>query len=159
MRGGEGFLPLALRTYTKDLQGVRYVRVTDLPGHSLEAVRYAEIQRLHAVANTADDVVMMMLPGIELVAVGAVAKIAAAHQGDFLHRGQAPINRHQIAHALFHQAVQFLRGKRTVFARENFEDRLPGLRDAMMMIAQRLKRCVELGLRGRVLMGHARPAR
>ena len=124
------------------------IRIADLPGHSLEAVCHAQIERSHSMARAADDVMMVMLAGVELIAIGAIAKIAPAHERDFLHRRQTTVNGDQIAHAAFHAPMQFFRRKGAMLARQYLKDRLPRLGDTVMVVAQSLQRAVELRVGG-----------
>jgi len=155
MRRSFRLLALALRADAKNLQRVRDIGIADLTGHALQTIGHAKVERLDAMAGSADDVVMMMLAGIELVPVGAVAEIAAADERDLFHGGETAIHRDQIAHALFHPTMQLFRGEWPMFASQDFQNRFSRFRDAMLMIAQSLEGALELGLRGRMLVGHA----
>src|SRR5207249_4242583 len=86
---------LALRANAEDLQRVRHICVAKLPRHALEPIGHAEVERLDAMTGATDDVVMMMVAGVELVAIRAVAEIASAHEIDLLHRRDAAIHSHQ----------------------------------------------------------------
>jgi hypothetical protein len=77
------------------------------------------------VASPADDVVVMVLTGIDLVPVGAVTEVATTEHANFLHCGEGSIDGDEIAFVLSEAFVQFLRGERTVFAAENTQHRAP----------------------------------
>jgi hypothetical protein len=75
----------ALRTRAKDLQRVGDVLVAHFPRHPLQFAHCTEIEHLDAAADTADDVVMVVLTLVDLVSVGIIAKIAPTDDTDLFH--------------------------------------------------------------------------
>jgi hypothetical protein len=57
----------------------------------------------------ANDVVMVVVSRIEFIPVGAIAKVAPADEIDLLHRGEAAVDRHQVADALHLSRATLLR--------------------------------------------------
>jgi hypothetical protein len=88
------------------------------------------MDRLDAFTNATDDMVMVIVAGIEFVAVGAVAEIAPADERDFLHGSERSVNGHEIAQFGFQAPVKIFSGKRAVLSREDREDRGARLRKA-----------------------------
>ncbi len=138
----------------EDFERVGDVLITHLPREAFEAVGHAEVERMHAAAGAADDVMVMMLAVVEFVAVGAVAKIAPPQHADFLHRLERAIDRDDVALLRAQLSMQLLGAKRPVLLHENREHRLARFGDAQIVGAQFFNRVSEGGVGLGVMVGH-----
>ena len=145
---------LALRADTENLQQVRDLGIAHLPRHALQSVGHANIQRLCLVAGAANDVVVMMLAGVDLVAIGPIAEIAAPDDGALFHRREAAVDRHQVATAFLHPPVDFLRREGAMLMSQDAEDGFPRFGHALVIGAQQLQRGLELRLGSGMIVRH-----
>ena len=104
------------------------------------------------MADPADNVMMVIFAGIELVAINPVAEVAAPYQVDRFKRRQHPVNRDQIARAFFQPRMHFFSGKRAVFVRQDFENRAPRSGHALAMLTQDFESGVQPAAAPRVQM-------
>lgn len=137
---------LALRADPEDFEQMRDLRVAKLARHALQPIRHAHVQGLRLVAGTAHDVMVMVIAGIDLVAIGGVAEVAPAHRTALFHHRQAAVNGHQVTSVPLHPLVQFLRGEGAMLAGKNTEDRLARLGHALVIRAQQIQRGFQLGI-------------
>jgi len=131
------------------------MRVTHLPGDSLERVCHAQINHLHLPAGAADDVVMVMIGKIDLVAIGAVAKVATPHDIEFLHRGKTAIHRDEVTFAVRQLSKNLLSAEWAMLRDQHRENRLARSGDTLAVGTQSFDGELQLMLRRRMrMMGH-----
>jgi len=140
------FVFTAFRADAEDFHHVRDFSVAFFASEALRSVCNAEVQGFDFVTTTADEVMMVMIVArVKFVAGSAVAKFATANKTSFLHGGDAAIDRNHIALALGEAAVDFVDGKRAVFADEHAEDGTAGFGHAQTILAEAIESGVELG--------------
>ena len=143
-RNSFGLAFSAFRADAKQFHRMRHLAVTHPFCQLLQGSRRAQIERFDLRAGPADDVVVMF-PGVQLVANRAVAEVASPHEIQVFEDGETAIHRHEVAGLFFDALVNLLDAKRSVVGREHRQDLATRPGNAIVAVAQGIERAFRAG--------------
>jgi hypothetical protein len=130
------------------------VPITHVASSAFQRFSNAQMNCLHAMTSPADDMMMVRFATVEFIAKGAITKITTTDDLELLESSQTSIHGHQITSTFRHSPMDFIRGKRPVLTRQNFQNGTSRAGDALPPFPEHAERRRERVFRRLMPLSH-----